>query len=96
MERWEVEAAWRCFLRGLGDFSTVLCGYRCFSGKRGTHCQVQEAVCCAGSARGARVRNEPGLGVPRRGAAAFLGYMGVQTEASEKESSGLVGMMGII
>lgn len=54
VERWEVEAAWRCFLRGLGDFNIVLCCYRCLSGKCETHCQVEEAVCCAGLCKSSR------------------------------------------
>ena len=37
-----------------------------------------------GSARAAGVKNMPDLGVPHRGAASFVGYMGVQTEASEE------------
>lgn len=37
-----------------------------------------------GSARGAAVRSGPDLGEPRRGAASFLGCVGVQTEASQE------------
>lgn len=48
------------------------------------HCKWRRLCALLGSARGAAVRSGPDLREPRRGAASFLGCMGVQTEASEE------------
>lgn len=88
-----------CFLgKGLGT-STLSLLSQMFSGKCGTHCQVEEAVCRAGLCKEEQESDAPDLGAPPQ-RSSFLPRLNGSADREHwkrgKRAPGLVGMMEII